>query len=131
MLGIQDVDYAYDRLGRVIEVKEGGSTAATYEYDKNGNVVSETKAGGVATEYTYNAANLLTNKTNRNSSGSLVAEYAYSYYLDGNIRSENDKTYTYDLQGRLKADNMGSYEYDRFGNRSRRWHGPEYGVYIR
>ena len=108
MLGIQDVDYAYDRLGRVIQIKEGGSVAATYEYDKNGNVIHESKAGGVSTEYTYNAANLLTNKTNRYSGGGLLAEYDYTYYLDGNIRSENDRTFEYDKQGRLKRATEGT-----------------------
>jgi len=61
---------------------------------------------------------MLTSKTNGG-----VNSYSYTYYYDGNRKTENGKTYTYDKQGRLKtyvvdAPKTLTYNYDKFGNRA-------------
>ena len=90
------------------------------------------------TNYTYNANNWLTGKTNKKSDNTVLSQYTYSHYRDGNIYQENagfkkednswqtqNRTYNYDPQGRLvqvaetSASNTTttSYTYDLRGNR--------------
>ena len=100
-----------------------GTLLAAYTYDDNGNLLTENKGGTVTTQYTYNMGGLLTGKTNKKTSdNSVISDYDYIYYLDGNIKSENTRTFTYDNLGRLKQEQNGtdtiSYTYDKFGNRA-------------
>ena len=44
--------YSYNLAGRLVEVKEGGTTIAAYTYDGNGNRLSYAGTGGTTT-YTY------------------------------------------------------------------------------
>ena len=90
------------------------------------------------TNYTYNANNWLTGKTNKKADNTVLSQYTYSHYRDGNIYQENagfkkednswqtqNRTYNYDPQGRLvqvaetSASNTTttSYTYDLRGNR--------------
>ena len=92
----------------------------------------------MVTNYTYNANNWLTGKTNKKSDNTVLSQYTYSHYRDGNIYQENagfkkednswqtqNRTYNYDPQGRLvqvaetSASNTTttSYTYDLRGNR--------------
>jgi YD repeat-containing protein len=106
----------------------------TYGYDANGNRISMTNANGTSTTYAYNKANLVTSV--QNMSGEVVlSSHAYTYYLDGNIKTEvvdgDTKTYTYDDLGRLTREvksgvlNAGDivYTYDVRGNRASRTQG--------
>ena len=88
----------------------------------------------MVTNYTYNANNWLTGKTNKKTDNTLLSQYTYTHYRDGNIYQENagfkkeddtwqvqNRTYAYDPQGRLKQVTEGSsvtsYTYDLRGNR--------------
>lgn len=136
---IQEQRYVYDRQNRLTQIKDGAdSVIAAYTYDANGNLLTETKGGEVVTSYTYNANNWLTGKTNKKTDNTLLSQYTYSHYRDGNIYQENagfqkeddtwqtqNRTYAYDPQGRLvqvaetSASNTTttSYTYDLRGNR--------------
>ena len=125
----------YDRQNRLTQIKDGGdSVIASYTYDANGNLLTETKGGEVVTNYTYNANNWLTGKTNKKADNTVLSQYTYTHYRDGNIYQENagfkkeddtwqvqNRTYAYDPQGRLKQVTEGSsvtsYTYDLRGNR--------------
>ena len=92
----------------------------------------------MVTNYTYNANNWLTGKTNKKTDNTLLSQYTYTHYRDGNIYQENagfkkednswqtqNRTYNYDPQGRLvqvaetSASNTTTtnYTYDLRGNR--------------
>ena len=109
-------------------LRSAGSTetlVATYAYDANGNRTSLTYANGTSTTYAYNKANLVTSIINKQGATTL-SSHSYTYYLDGNIASENEngttKTYEYDGIGRLtketKNGTITSYTYDLNGNRA-------------
>ena len=132
---IQEQRYVYDRQNRLTQIRDGAdSVIAAYTYDANGNLLTETKGGEVVTSYTYNANNWLTGKTNKKTDNTLLSQYTYTHYRDGNIYQENagfqkeddtwqtqNRTYAYDPQGRLKQVTEGSsvtsYTYDLRGNR--------------
>ena len=122
----QSLRYNYDYLNRMVKVSEPGKalTLAEYTYDSNNNLTKESLNNGqYEVQYTYNAANLITGMVNKQLSGSqTLSSYSYTYSLDGNRLSENNKTYSYDAAGRLKAASQNgvqySYNYDRRGNRS-------------
>ncbi len=102
----QNISYTYDTLNRLQELKENGQTKANYTYDPNGNRQSLTYDNGNSTIYEYNDANRLGNIKNKKGT-TIVSEYDYSYYLDGNQASKTDNnrttTYQYDGLGRLTA----------------------------
>ena len=109
-------------------LRSAGNTetlVATYAYDANGNRIGLTYANGTTTTYAYNQANLVTSVVNKKGNTTL-SSHTYTYYLDGNIASENEngttKTYEYDGLGRLtketKNGTITSYTYDLNGNRA-------------
>jgi RHS repeat-associated protein len=86
--------YAYDEVGRLVEVLEDGASFEQYAYDANGNRTNATVRGGAAsgsyddqdrllsyggTNYTYNAHGDLTSKTNGGQTTS------YDYDVQGNL----------------------------------------------
>ena len=93
---------------------------ALYSYDKNGNILSENNTV-VKTDYTYNKGGLVTNKTTTNSAGTVLQSDIYTYYLDGNVKTENGKTYNYDYNNRLsnvsEGESTTDYTFDSRGNR--------------
>ncbi|WRS28607.1 RHS repeat-associated core domain-containing protein [Oscillospiraceae bacterium MB08-C2-2] len=125
--------YDYDRQNRLTVLKKDGHSLATYTYDENGNRKSLVyPQSGITTEYVYNAANLVTELTNKKS-GAHRSSYHYSYFPDGNQarklskgsgRADKTTDYLYDGLGRLTEEkeqggNRILYQYDRFSNRSR------------
>jgi RHS repeat-associated protein len=119
--------YAYDAVGRLRQVNNGGSTAyANYTYDKNHNLLSAAyPSPGITATYTYGYANQLTGLSSKKGS-TVLSSSAYTYYLDGNqaSKSENAVTteYEYDGVGRLAKESSASgskaYAYDQAGNRA-------------
>ncbi len=83
--------YTYDALNRLTGMTEGATTA-TYGYDTNGNRSYVQYNNGLRDEYHYNLANLLTTLTNKNSGGTVLSAYTYTYTLDGNQINKTDHT---------------------------------------
>ena len=124
--------YTYDALKRLKTVTEGGALQATYYYDANGNRDYVQYSNGLRTDYAYNFANMVTALTNKNSSGTTLSGYTYTYGLDGNQRTKTDNTgkvtaYVYDRFGRLSSETESvnntqtqsyGYTYDPRHNRS-------------
>ena len=85
--------YAYDAVGRLVEVKANGSTIATYTYDGNGNRL--TGPGGATG--TYDAQDRMTSYGNA----------TYTYTANGELltktASGQTATYNYDVFSNLMA----------------------------
>jgi len=86
--------YGYDLAGRLAEVRENGSTAATYTYDVNGNRLSYTDPNGTVIG-TYDDQDRLLQYGNT----------TYVYTSNGELleKTENGEktTFTYDVLGNL------------------------------
>jgi RHS repeat-associated protein len=72
----QNVDFAYDRFGRVVQ--DGG---LTYSYDKNGNRLGIGYPGGVSATYTYDFADRQATLSLRDGTGPLQTVAGSSSYL--------------------------------------------------
>ena len=116
----QDLSYVYDNLNRITSIKEGNSTVASYTYNDNGNLLSENNVA-VKNDFVYNRAGMVLSKTVKNSAGTELKNYTYTYNLDGNVASYNGLNYTYDNNNRLSAVAEGTsnkgYTFDNRGNR--------------
>ena len=126
-----NTSYTYDEAERLAGVTNGSVTAA-YGYDANGNRSYVQYNNGLRESYTYNKANLLTSLVNKNSAGSVLSQYDYTYQLDGNQLSKTDAngkvtSYTYDDLGRLVSESESvsgavtqtyTYAYDDRSNRT-------------
>ena len=116
----QDLSYVYDNLNRITSIKEGNSTVASYTYNDNGNLLSENNVA-VMNDFVYNRAGMVLSKTVKNSAGTQLKNYTYTYNLDGNVASYNGLNYTYDNNNRLSAVAEGTsnkgYTFDNRGNR--------------
>ena len=90
-------DYAYDELGRLIEVKRNGNIVESYAYDANGNRISETNTFKSVTDmaYTYSIEDhLLT-------AGSDTYQFDPDGFLTNKTTSEGTTTYKYSSRGEL------------------------------
>lgn len=77
-------DYAYDTIGRLIEVKLDGVVTESYQYDANGNRLNN---------------NALYDEQDR------LLRYgvnSYAYTKNGELLTKNDATYHYDVFGNLR-----------------------------
>lgn len=88
--------YAYDDAGRLSEVRQNGSVAASYTYDANGNRLSVTTPGGT-TNATYDAQDrLLTFGGN-----------SYGYAANGELQTKTSggqtTSYSYDALSNLRG----------------------------
>ena len=115
----------YDKSGRLYQVKDGSTAAATYTYYANGNRQKVEYPGGATEEYTYYANNLLHTLTNKKGITTLEA-YSYAYDAAGNMSSKADRkgttSYTYDGLNRLltviePGGKVTGYSFDEAGNR--------------
>ena len=123
--------YTYDGAERLTGVTNG-SVTATYGYDTNGNRSYVEYNNGLRESYSYNKANLLTSLINKNSGGTVLSRYDYTYQLDGNQLSKTEAngkvtSNTYDDLGRLTRESTSTsgtvnqtyaYAYDSAGNRT-------------
>jgi RHS repeat-associated core domain len=124
---ISDTTYDYDSMNRLFHVYENGQLIATYSYDANGNRDTMTYGNNMSTKYDYNYANKLLTLTNKNASGSVISQYDYTYYLNGNQATKKDTegvtNYKYDGLGRIDSiagpnSLFKKYSYDDKNNRS-------------
>jgi len=101
--GVTDTySYAYDIVGRLIEVKQNSLTIATYDYDDNSNRLTRTAPTGTQSG-TYDAQDrLLTYNGN-----------TYTYSANGELASKSNSqnpnpiSYSYDVLGNLLAVTLG------------------------
>lgn len=120
----------YDKLNRLVDVKNGSDASTLYTYDANGNQKDVTYPNQVKEAFTYNKNNRL--KTLVNSlSGVVKDSYAYTYDGNSNQTSKTETTqgvmkgttnFTYDVLNRLSTVNEPSgkataFTYDAAGNR--------------
>ena len=94
--GNELLEYSYDDVGNITEVKKNGTTVEEYSYDSLNQLVSATYGGHTYT-YTYdNAGNILSVKKD----GNIVKSYSYddSEWKDL-LTSFNGQTITYDQIG--------------------------------
>jgi len=85
-------DYSYDTTGRLIQVRQNGTTTASYTYDSNGNRLS---GPGLGTPPTYDDQDRLIQY------GPNSYTYTPNGELAGKTIGTNTTTYTYDELGNL------------------------------
>ena len=135
------VERVYDKLGRLIRVKDGAAeSAAGYTYDAAGRIAQEVQETGMRTEYTYDGNNqVLTAKQYKAGEAEPSEETGYTYDNAGNVTQKTSSrtqaaTYTYDALNRLSMETIPgdpnatdpkyrefaqkSYTYDAAGNRN-------------
>ncbi len=111
-------DYAYDELGRLIEVKRNGTVVEAYTYDANGNRILETNVFKGVTDMTYTYSiedHLLT-------AGSDTYQFDPDGFLTQKTTSAGTTTYKYSSRGELLEVTLPdgtviSYDYDPMGRR--------------
>ena len=85
--GSDYLEYTYDKLGNITEVKENGKTIVTYHYDSLGQLVREDIVGDYTYVYSYdNGGNILSKKTYK---------YTYADVVPTGDYSALGNTYTY------------------------------------
>lgn len=109
-----DVQYSYDKLGRVtqrVETIQGGSTIWDYQYDNSGRLVQVDTDSTPLVSYQYDDNN---NRTHINS-----VEVA-TYDVQDRLTQFNGIAFAYtdsgDLLSRNNGGNLTQYQYDIFGN---------------
>lgn len=94
-------------MGRLSSVTDADGHGADYAYDRDSRLVKTEYSNGASEETTYNAAGYVTRLVNKAADGSIISEYAYTYYVTGSPATKTDAsgtmTYTYDGQNRLKT----------------------------
>jgi len=122
----QNVSYEYNNMGKIAKVRENSAVVTTYAYDILGRQLTAANANGVTETRVYNAAGLITSLTNT-AGNTVISQYAYTYYYDGNQRTKSDASgtteYFYDGVNRLEktilADGtVQEYEFDNNSNRN-------------
>ena len=134
------VERVYDKLGRLIRVKDGAAeSAAGYTYDAAGRIAQEVQETGMRTEYTYDGNNqVLTAKQYKAGEAEPSEETGYTYDNAGNVTQKTSSrtqaaTYTYDALNRILTETVPgdsssenaveaqerkfTYTYDAAGNR--------------
>jgi len=120
------VEKEFDQVGRLVGVTNDGETTI-YEYYDNGSRHRVVYDDGASEEYAYYPDNQVLSLTNRESDGTIIHTYSYTYDDQNNQLSKTDSkgvtSYTYDELNRLATTTMPngavtSWSYDEAGNRS-------------
>ena len=124
--GIGEFTYAYDTLDRLITLTNPAGEVTRYEYFANDLRKKAVFHNGSYTDYAYDAANRLTSIVHRDSTGSILASYAYTYDKMHNRLAVTDHnavtvSHAYDKLYQLTQVNFPSetisFTYDPVGNR--------------
>jgi len=122
-----DLNYKYDALGRVTQLKRLFLPMAEYEYDELSRRTLLTYGNDAEIEYEYDVANQLRRISNNINDGNVI-EFAYPQYdkvgnrLSMKIGDGNTQVYDYDKLYQLTSvdyndGNETKYHYDTLGNR--------------
>ncbi len=122
------VNYMYDALGRLYQLKDGaGSLIVQYTYNNLGQLQQKQNGNGTYTTYGYDAAGNVTSLVNYAGGTTVNSSFTYTYNLLGEQTSMTDAAgttmYTYDAIGQLTQVNLPgggiiTYRYDAAGNRT-------------
>ncbi len=116
----------YDKTGRIIKVM-ADKDITTYTYYDNGSLNSVVYPNGYTEQYSYYKDKMLKTLVNKDSSGTIIESYDYTYDNSENMLSKTDKkgitSYTYDELNRLKSvtepsGKVTTYTYTSAGNRN-------------
>ncbi len=131
--------YGYDAVNRLTSLTDPSSQQTTFGYDANNRRTTTSYPNGVTMTQGYDSAGRLTSIVGKNSSGTVLTSFTYSYVnpatsKDSSLRysmtdaSGNKTSYSYDVLNRLteaKTTNSGGttiadyqYGYDAIGNRT-------------
>jgi RHS repeat-associated protein len=88
------VSYAYNSLGRLKEVREGGALVASFDYDANGNRLHETGPNGTITSIYDEQDRLL-------SRGTAMYRYTANGEVSAKINGADTTKYQYNASGAL------------------------------
>lgn len=127
----EEVKYDYDHRGRLIRVLDP-SGCTQYEYDDKTNLVTQERLpNGIVTKYRYDKLPRVTGVSHRQSDGSLIAEYQFTYDSGNNCSSvktvtpsgEKTTSYSYDplyrlIEASCSDGSFEKYAYDGAGNRT-------------
>ncbi len=123
--------YAYDALGRLVQVTDPQGGVTNYTYDADGNLTTTALPNGVTEADTYDTLNRLIAIVAKNAGGATISSFSYTLDMNGNRTGEVDAdgshhVYTYDALNRVTAEehfdsgdaSMGAevYSYDALGN---------------
>ncbi|HEX6369715.1 MAG TPA: RHS repeat-associated core domain-containing protein [Longimicrobium sp.] len=87
--------FAYDSVGRLVEVRKDGAPVESYEYDTNGNRIRAVTQAGVLTGVVDAQDRLL-------SYGGAAYTYGAGGELETKVTGTDTTRYRYDVQGNLK-----------------------------
>ena len=123
--------YAYDALGRVVQVTDPQGGVTHYTYDADSHLTTTTLPNGVIETDTYDALDRLIEIIARDRVGATISRFSYTLDANGNRTREDDAdgshhVYTYDALDRVIGEEHFSpsgmslaaeaYAYDAVGN---------------
>jgi RHS repeat-associated protein len=123
--------YAYDALGRLVQVTDPQGGVTGYGYDADGNPTTTTLPNGVTETDTYDTLNRLITVVAKDAGGTTISSFSYTLDMNGNRTAEVDAdgsrhVYTYDALNRVTSEDhfdsggvsMGAevYSYDALGD---------------
>ena len=125
----RSVTYAYDRAGRMIEVKDWSNRLTDFQYDANSRLIRIDFPNGTYRVMEYDDAGRITRRRDLRASGEVIVDYRYAYDNVGQVMVEQAEpvaapyqpdpvTMTYDNINRLETYNGMEVSFDRRGNMS-------------
>jgi len=123
--------YAYDALGRLVQVTDSQGGVTTYTYDADGDLITSTLPNGITETDTYDTLNRLIGIVDQNTNGAIISSFTYTLDANGDRTKEVDADgssiiYAYDALNRVTSedhfDSSGVstgaevYTYDAVGN---------------
>jgi RHS repeat-associated protein len=114
---INSFQLTYDKVGHITSITDNTGVTLNYTYTAKGQLATETLANGDTVTYSYDALGNRKQKQETTPSGTIVSTVnytynaanqltqtgntTYSYYVDGNEKSNGTETYVWDAAGRL------------------------------
>jgi RHS repeat-associated protein len=120
----KQVHYGYDTANQLITVIDWADRETGYEWDGNGRLVKEMRPNKTPLTRRYDKAGQLVQQQDVSPSGSVIAQFDFTYDAVGNITNETpalkppvfNATMTYTTANRLATYNGEAVEFDADGN---------------